>query len=157
MPAPIAFYRNNFSLLWIDIRSNEQLGILDTAFIEDYNGVDGAVTLVRLSDDYAYSVPMSAVPGQTPETPDDYFRGSIALNTLPDGIYEVRGRVKDLAGNYSVMGSVASPLGTERIFDMQIRIISGSGSKRVVDVGAFTVRGAYLVDVGRDQRVISAG
>lgn len=143
------FYRANFTTLWLNIESNEQLGILDTGYIEDYNGVDGHLTFFHVGSGTPYDVVMVAVPAETPDTPNDYFRGAVALASIPDGEYEVRCRVRDLVGNYTIVGSVASPLGTERILSLAIRIQVGSPIRYAVQVGPLTARGGYSVDVAR--------
>ena len=120
-------YRGAFATLWITLQSNEQLGILDTDYLEDYAGADGQVTVHHIEGATDYPVLMINQPGQTPGTPNDVFTGQLVLATLPDGNYEIRGRCRDLAGNYTILNSVATPIGDEQVLVMTFEIKPGSG------------------------------
>lgn len=143
------FYRHHYTTLWLNISSNEQLGVLDTGYIEDYNGVDGHITLFNVGTSIAYDVVMVEVPAETPGIPNDYLRGGIALAGLPDGLYQVRCRVRDVVGNYTIIGSVSSPNGTEQVLALDLTIATGSPNIAVVQTGPLTVRGGLDVEVPR--------
>ena len=143
------FYRGTFTALWLNISSNEALGILDTDYIEDYNGVDGHITLFNVGTGTPYDVVMLSVPSETPSVDNDYFRGAISLLTIPNGQYEVRCRVKDVVGNYTIIGAVSSPIGGERILSLPIDVLAGDPVRYIVDVGPLALRGGRDVDVSR--------
>ncbi len=112
------FNRNGFATLVVSLQSDEGLGILDTDYIEDYNGVDAQVTVYHISSATSWPVVMSLVP-------TNLLKGQIALAGLPDGDYDVRGRVKDTFGNYSVITAFAAPNGTEDVIIILFTILSG--------------------------------
>ncbi len=113
------FNRNGFASLVIGLQSDEGLGILDTDYIEDYNGVDAQVTIYHISSTTSWPVVMSLIP-------TNLLRGQIALAGLPDGNYDVRGRVKDVYGNYSIISAFLNPNGSEDILIIGFTIISGA-------------------------------
>jgi hypothetical protein len=152
----VAFFRANFSSIWLNIASNEALGVLDTDYLEDYNGVDGHISLVHLESGVFYDVVMTEVQAETPSVLHDYFRGALSLAGIPDGTYDVRCRVRDVVGNYSIIGAVASPIGTERVLSLRLTVRAGNPLRYVADSGPLTVRGGYAVDVRRSGRAIDA-
>jgi hypothetical protein len=121
------FLRETFTTLWITLRSDEPLGILDSQYLENYDGMDGYVTIEHLVTGQRFDVPMAELPTETPGVPHDVFRGAIGLSGLPDGEFEIRGRVRDPQGNYTILGAVASPFGGERIQILSFRIVPGLG------------------------------
>lgn len=121
-------YRGTLDNLWIKLQSNETLGILDSGYLEDYFGNDGQVTLHHIPTGDNYPLVMAEVPTETPEVPHDAFRGMTSLGTLPNGAFEVRGRCRDLVGNYTVFGSVQSPYGGESVIELLFSILPGWGS-----------------------------
>lgn len=148
----ITFGRGCYSILYVDLQSSQELGILDTDYIEDYYGNDGQLTLVNLADLTEYDLPMSqvGVTHITPETPHDYFRGAIALESLPNATYSVRGRVRNTLGLYAILSAYSAPIGTEILHEMQITI-SGvkPGPNNAVNTGPLVLRGGSEVDVAR--------
>lgn len=136
-------YRGAFATLWITLQSNEQLGILDTDYLEDYAGADAQVTVHHIEGATDYPVLMIDQPGQTPGTPNDVFTGQLVLATLPDGNYEIRGRCRDLAGNYTILNSVATPIGGEQIIVMAFEIKAGSGLYYPMPASALLLRPGF--------------
>jgi hypothetical protein len=117
-------YRNGYTNLNLTIVSNETMGILDTERVEDYNGINGCLTLYHQSSGMSYQIAMSNEPSITPHIPFDVFRGSYLLSALPDGLYEVRGRMSDLAGNYAILSSFGSP-SSGTVFPLSFEIRPG--------------------------------
>ena len=130
------FYRANHTTLWLTIESNEALGILDSDYVEDYNGADGQMTLHHVGSDTDYPLVMAAVPDQTPSIDHDVFKGPIELVGLPSGDYEVRGRVRDLTGNYTILSAFLSPMGSESVQPIVLTIAEGNGYRLVLPVAA---------------------
>ena len=130
-------YRAQFSTLWITLQSNEQLGLLDSDYLEDYYGNDGQVTLHHIDSGIDYPVLMLHVSEETPEIPFDVFRGQTSLAILPNGDYEVRGRCRDLAGNYTILSAFESPLGTEAVSAQLFNILQG----QITGIGTIKIAG----------------
>lgn len=135
-------YRGQFSTLWITLQSNEQLGILDSGYLEDYYGNDGQVTLHHVDTGTDYPVLMTEVVATTPEIPHDVFRGQVDMASLPDGDYQVRGRCCDIVGNYSILSSVETPAGDE-VLQIGLEIRAGQGLKYQIDTGAGLARAGF--------------
>lgn len=112
------FDRASFNTLVVELQSDEVLAILDTDYVEDYNGVDGQVTIYHIANNTSWAVAMSLIP-------TNLLKGQIALAGLPDGNYDVRGRVRDAFGNYSILTSFLNPTGGEDIILISFTIMSG--------------------------------
>jgi hypothetical protein len=121
MPS-LVFHRTGFDELWITITSNETLSVLDTAYVEDYFGVDGQLTLHNMTTDVRTPFVMTEDIDETPLTPHDVFIGVVDLTGLPDGTYRVEGRVRDILGNYRILSDFFDPLGTEDVTLYEILI-----------------------------------
>lgn len=143
----IVFPRGNFTNLLLSVRSNEELGILDSDYIEDYDGTDGYITLKRLYDGNRVSYPAVALPAETPAIDNDVFQATISLSSLENTVYEVEGRVRDVIGNYTIFGSVANPIGGENITTLTVEIIDGFSVSYVHNVGPVSLRAARIVDI----------
>lgn len=113
-------YKRNYIDLVID--SDEELGILDTTYLEDYTGIDGQLTLYHVSSDWAYDILMAEVAGGGPYD-HDHFEGSRSASAMPLGAYEIRGRVRDIAGNYTILSAFQTPLGTERVIPLGFNLV----------------------------------
>lgn len=100
--------------LEVVIDSDEELGVLDTGFIEDYYGVDGYLTLYHVGTAQEFSVVMANVAGGGPY-PNDHFEGTRDATAMPLGAYEVRGRVRDVVGNYTILSAFQNPNGNEGV------------------------------------------
>lgn len=141
------FYRGLFTELWITLRSDEVLGVLDSDYLEDYFGTDGQVTL-RYEDGSFYTVLMNEVPEETPGIAHDVFTGPIDLNTIPDGIYTIQGRVRDVVDNYTILNEVENPFGNERIINLSFTVAStGPTTDLVVFVGPVKLMGGITMEV----------
>ncbi len=148
-------YRAGMTTLWLTLQSNEALGILDSAYIEDYFGNDGQVSLYHNATDTHYSVLMVAQPAQTPGVGNDVFMGSYLFSLLPDGAYEIRGRVRDIVGNYTILSALQTPAGGEGVQALGLSIASGFASIYVLQLGPLSIRTG--IDTGaRFGRKISA-
>jgi hypothetical protein len=116
------FLRQNFESLWITLTSNETLGVLDSDYVEDYYGTDGQVTLHNLTTDERVPVLMAEVETTTPTVPHDVFTGYLPLESLTNGSYQIEGRVKDVFNQYTILGQVQNPIGTERLVSLPLTI-----------------------------------
>lgn len=152
----ITFYRGRYSDLVIGIRSSEELGIIDTGYIEDYYGSDGFVSAFHLLSGVRYTIPVSEVPGETPAVPHDFFRGTIGLSNIPDGEYELQYRLKDIDGNWIMSGRVQTPNGLEKVVTLRFYIQSGFTTLHVVPTSSLVVRGALRVRCKRTSKTIEA-
>ena len=119
------FYRADHTNLVIRLDSNEPLGILDTDYIEDYNGDDGQLTIYNVDTITDTPLSMVPLPFETPGIPNDVFQGSILLSSLPDNDYQIRGRVRDVIGNYTILSAFGSPNGNERVMMFEFSIVGG--------------------------------
>lgn len=137
-------YRGQFSTLWITLQSNEQLGILDSGYLEDYYGNDGQVTLHHVESSTDYPVLMIEQPAVTPSIPQDVFKGQVSLAGLPNGTYQVRGRCCDTVGNYTILSSVQTPVGDEQILALGFGIRDGTGLRYQVPVSAGLIRLGFM-------------
>jgi len=138
----IVFPRGNHTNVLIWIKSNEALGILDTGYIEDYDGIDGYVTLKKISDGSRVSYPVVALPDETPGIDNDMFQITVPLSSLENTVYEVEGRVRDTVGNYTIFGEVSAPIGNEDQTTLTVQIVDGFSISYVHVVGSITVRAA---------------
>lgn len=133
-------YRGAMTTLWLTLRSNEALGILDTDYIEDYYGNDGQISIYHIATDTHYAVSMIAQPDQTPGIDNDVFMGSYLFSLLPDGDYEIRGRVRDVVGNYTIISAVQTPLGGEGTQALSLTISSGYATIYTIAAGPLLIR-----------------
>ena len=142
-------YRDNFTTLWVELWADEQLGLLDSDYIEDFDGVDGAVTLHHVDTATDYQVAMLPYPGETPGTDNDVFKGTLPLSSLPDGLFEVRGRARDAVENETVMGEIAggTPPGA-RVLSLQLTVATGSSPTIYAVPVTAAFRGGYSVTAG---------
>jgi len=113
---------------WLDliIDSDEELGVLATDYLEDYYGVDGHLTLVHTDTSEEFDIVMNEVAGGGPYD-HDHFEGTRDASTMPLGAYEIRGRARDLLGNYTIITAVETPLGGERVITLGFDLIESSG------------------------------
>lgn len=142
---PLQFNRTGYTELWLTLSSNEQLGILDSLYLEDYNGVDGQVSLLHVGTNTRYAVLMGGVPAATPAVPNDVFEGFMTLTGKPDGLYAVQGRCRDVLGNYTILGAVATPLGGERLMALEIDVLSESAVRFTRTLGPLTIRPGFTL------------
>ena len=121
-------YRQGLTHLIFTLQSGEELGLLGSgSYVEDYFGVGGRVALRHLPSGAAFPLPLAELRDETPAIANDIFRGMIPLAGLPSGDYEMQGRVRDRAGNHTVIGAVASPRGGERVIAYRFRLSEGFG------------------------------
>lgn len=151
------FYRGSFTTLIMDLPSNEALGLLDTGYLEDYNGVDGQLTLHHVDTTTDYSLTVTAVPAETPSVDNDYFRGSFTLAGKPNGVYQIRGRCRDTVGNVTILNSIASPAGGEDVRTLTLTILAGTEDFHYIQPGA-GVYGGYVTTarLRSSDRVVAA-
>lgn len=141
------FYRGLFTEMWVTLRSDEVLGVLDSDYLEDYFGTDGQVTL-RYQDGTFYNVLMNEVPEETPGVAHDVFTGPVDLSIIPDGIYTIQGRVRDIIGNYTILDEVENPIGDERVINLTFTVAStGPPSNLVVSVGPVKLMGGITMEM----------
>ncbi len=132
------FYRSQFDELWMTLRADEVLGFISGDYLEDYFGNPGQLTLV-LPDDTKQPLLMNEVTAATPSIPHDVFTGVIDLTTVPNGVFSLQGRVRDELGNYTIIGAVENPIGTERVLNLTFTIAPGNGI--VIDFGPLVLTG----------------
>jgi hypothetical protein len=139
------FYRSQYTELWITLSSDEVLGVLDSSYIEDYFGVDGQITL-RHENGTPYTVLMNELSSETPNIPHDVFTGLADLDSIPDGNYYIEGRVRDVIGNYTILHAVENPLGSERVLNLQFKVVEGYvPSGYVVNLGPLKLMGGITL------------
>ena len=119
------FYRSDHTTLFIQLDSDEPLGILDTDYVEDYNGVDGQLSVYNVTTTTRTAMVMVSQPAQTPGVDNDVFLGQLPLASLPNGDYEIQGRVRDLIGNHTILTRFNSPIGNETVINMLFEIKDG--------------------------------
>jgi hypothetical protein len=117
------FYRSSYSQIVIKLSSDETLGILDSGYLEDYGGNNGRVTLHHEPTGVKYPLLMAELPSETPATEHDVFEGRFLLTGKPNGRYWIQGRVRDIAGNYTILGAIANPVGNERVLSLGIELL----------------------------------
>lgn len=119
------FFKQNYSQMWVTLRSDETLGLLDSDYVEDFHGVDGQVSLWNTVTDERIPVLMNVVTGvddPTPSIPFDVFTGVVDILDLPLGIYHIQGRVRDAFSHYTILSEVETPFGDERIIPLLIKV-----------------------------------
>jgi hypothetical protein len=135
------FSRSIFTELWITLSSNEQLGVLDSDYIEDYYEVDGQVSFYNVDTGTRVPILMNELtPDPTPSVAHDVFTGYITLSSIPNGVYQVQGRVRDILGNYTILSAVDTPLGGERLITLQFEV-GEAPSGVVVIIGPLKLSG----------------
>ncbi len=152
----IAFYRSSFTAMFLRLTSNEELGILDSDYLEDYFGNDGQISLYHVATDTRYPVVMTELPAETPAIDHDVFQGMITLTSIPDGLYQLQCRVRDTGGNYRIIGAVQSPIGGEDVSTIELDIRSGESQVYVMAESVLTVR-AVLSDLVNCARPVLGG
>ena len=143
----VVFPRGNFTNMLLRIKSNEELGILDSDYIEDYFGTDGYLTLRRLSNNDRVSYPVTPLPAETPAIGNDVFQITVPLSSLLNEVYAVEGRVRDIVDNYTIIGAVQTPIGGEDLSALTVEIVDGFSIQYTHRIGAFTLRPAQIVDI----------
>lgn len=136
----VVFPRGAFTNMLLTIKSSEELGILDTDYVEDYDAVDGYMTLKRLSDSQRTSYPTVAVPDETPGIDNDVWRITVPLASIDNGFYELEGRVRDIVGNYTIFGSVALPYGGENYTTLTLEVVDGFAVQYTYQTSSVIVR-----------------
>jgi hypothetical protein len=132
------FYREQYAEIELVLSSLEPLGILDTDYLEDAAGVDGYISLHHLASGARVSVPMSPVGSSTVN-----FRGFALLSSLQNGVYQIRGRVRDQWGNDTILSAVDNPAGGERVLELGFEIRAGAGVS--ICFGSLEVGGVLAV------------
>jgi hypothetical protein len=140
------FVRGFFTELWITLRSDETLGILDSDYLEDYFGVDGQISLLHDSN-VRYTVAMNEVAEETTNIPHDVFTGFLELDSIPNGHYIVQARVRDIANSYTILGAVENPLGTERVINLEFDVVDGPPSNVTVEIGPLSIMGMLSMEM----------
>ncbi len=120
-------------LTWLDlfIDSDEEMGVLDTFYLEDYYGVDGHLTLFHQATQQEFDIVMAEVAGGGPY-PHDHFEGTRDATVMPLGTYEIRGRARDVIGNYTVLTDFQNPIGSERILPLYFDLVESIGMPFIV-------------------------
>lgn len=119
------FHRANFQQIAFTFTSLEPLGLLETAYLEDVNGVDGQVTLTGPGE-LRLSLLVSGMDSE-----HERFRAFLTLDGLPDGQYAVSGRARDVVGN-------------EAVFSLPFALANGLGV--VLVLPGMTLAGVVIVD-----------
>ena len=131
------FFRGTFQELWLTLSSDEPLGILDTDYLEDWSGRNGRVSLFHIPTSQRFSVPMAPVPSDSRVN----FKGWIALPGLPNGLYSIQGRVRDILGNTTILGDYHIPEGSERVLCLDFDLANASVVPPVVRLGPVLLQG----------------
>ncbi len=140
------FNKLHYNEIWITLSSNEELGILDSDYLEDYFGADGQITLINESTLVRTPLLMNEITGGGP-FPHDVFTGYVPSDDLPVGFYHVEARVRDVIGNYSIIGEVSDPIGGERIINLAFEVVEfASAAGVIVQIGAMRLMGIVSMD-----------
>ena len=132
------FYRGTFTTLHVVIRANEPLALLETGFVEDFYGVDDQLTLYHLETRGRFELLVSPV--------GDGFEGFLPLATLPDGEYEVQGRVRDAIGNATIFNASEVP-GPAQVVPLRVSVLPGYRGTPRVSRGPLLVAGGVSLDL----------
>ncbi len=110
----LKFDRLQYTEVGITLRSNEAFGMLDTGFLRDYYGVNNQLTVLQVATGQRFSLLLNEVIETStsfPDVPLDTWRGFLNLALYADGVYQLEGTVRDVIGNYRILGSVENPRG----------------------------------------------
>ena len=160
------FQRANYGQIAITLSADETLGLLDSAYLQDYNGNDGQLSLFNEFTGIRYPVLMGEIPELTPEIPHDVFRGYFQITGRPNGLYWLQGRLRDVVGNYTVLGQVANPIGNERVLNIGIDVVPGFGISKSIAIKLTGVAVSALrvgsfpknkISLGRDNSAVRLG
>lgn len=132
-----SFFRGDFHELWLTLSSDEPLGVLDTAYLEDWSGMNGRVSLLHLPTGQRFPVPMAPASSDSRVN----FKGWIPLADLPTGAYAIQGRVRDLLGNATILGGYVTPEGSERVLRLEFNLIDGGKIVPTVRLGPALLQG----------------
>ena len=116
------FYRQNFTEIVLTLRSDSSLGLLDGGYIEDYFGIDNQLTLHNMDTNSRVALLLDEDTDVTPSIPHDAFSAVIDLSSTIDGLYRIEGRVRDTAGNYTILSDFSTPNGTEDLIMLELLI-----------------------------------
>ncbi len=134
------FKKADFTEIWFKLESNEELGVLDTGYIEDYYGVNGQLTLENISTNTEYIILMNESVDSVHKT---IFIGYLDLRSLPNGDYILKGRVRDVIGNYTVL-SRFHLLNSGNIVPYSLTVTS-SADYGSVTIGGLTLSGGFTM------------
>jgi hypothetical protein len=118
------FFRANHAQVAVTLSVNESLGTPDPDYLQDYDGNDGLISLFHAPSAIRYPLLMTEVLTETPDTPHDVFRGFFVLTGKPDGLYLLQGRLRDVVGNFTILGAIANPIGNEAIVDIGFEVLT---------------------------------
>jgi hypothetical protein len=135
------FLRGSFQELWLTLTSDEPLGLLDTGFLEDWSGQDGQVSFLHTLTEKRFPVPMTAVPAASQVN----FQGRIGLSALPNGLYAIQGRVRDLAGNVTVLSDYHAHAGPDRILPLGFELADAAVVAPIVRLGPVVLSGGMRI------------
>lgn len=93
------FFRSNFAQIAIAIQTNEALGLLQTDYIEDIDGIDGQLSIVS-STGVKRSFLVSVISN---ELSGCLLQGRINLSLIGDGFYSIQGYARDTLGNITAI------------------------------------------------------
>lgn len=126
----LTFYRGTYSEAVIEIHSSEELGVLDTGYIESAHGLDGSISVRNVATGDRTDLLMAEINDGPPA--HDFFRGYLNLTGLPNGQYALDFKVRDLFGNVTVVGQVDDPAGAAAHQDLDLWILSKGTAKMLV-------------------------
>ena len=127
------FYRGAFTTLHVLIRVSEPLALLETGFVEDFYGVDDQLTLYHLESRRRFELLMT-------NTPEGNLEGYYSLDALPNGVFEVQGRMKDALGNATIFNAVETP-GPGAVLPLRVSVLPGTPQTPRVSEGPLFVAG----------------
>lgn len=125
-------YKRDYLDLYLT--SDEELGILDTSYIEDYYGTDGQLTLYCEGTGGEFEIVMAESEGGG-EAEHDYFTGTVSMWSMPASTYQVRGQVRDVQGNYTVLNSYYQMTG-QNIQELKFKILAMLAAIRTTSIEA---------------------
>lgn len=121
----ITFFRGQYAEAVLEIHSSEELGLINTGFLEDAYGTDGQISVRNMDTGIRYPLLMAEVSDGGP--PHDYFRGYLPLASVPNGPYALDFRVQDPRGNVTIVGALETGGTADRYQSIEFAIAPGFG------------------------------
>jgi hypothetical protein len=133
------FYRGTFTHLLIRLESSVAIGVLDVTYVQDYFGANGQLTIQHLDSGQRFVVPM-VVAG------DDKLQGTILFADIPNGDYQIQGRIRNTSDEYFILTVVQTPLGGEEIIESEFEVSGLFGyTTQEIRIDPATLTGGYRI------------
>lgn len=113
------FFRSRYTVMSLTLVLDEAI-----ALVEDYDGVADQVSLLH-EGGQRYPMLMTRSSAFNDLSRQEVWRSWHDLNMLPDGDYQIQGRLTDAQANQTIVGAIASPTGLERLQQLSFQVLSG--------------------------------